>query len=107
MTGTGCVIVLTTIGAGHDAGELAGQLVGERLAACVNVGAEMLSVYRWKGAVESDRERQLVVKTTEAMVPALMTRLRELHPYEVPELLVVPVVGGSDAYLAWVKESVG
>ena len=83
------VLVLTTLGAGADAGALARTLVDERLAACVNVLAPMTSVYRWKGTVEQEAERQLVMKTTADRLPDLERRLRELHPYELPEFVVL------------------
>jgi periplasmic divalent cation tolerance protein len=100
-----CVVVLTTIGSGTDAQTIASILVNERLAACVNVLAEMDSTYRWKGGVESERERQIVIKTTAERVPALHARLHELHPYEVPEFLVLAISSGSDQYLDWIRES--
>lgn len=99
-------LVLTTLGAGADVVALARTLVEERLAACVNVLPPMTSVYRWKDTVEQDREQQIVIKTTADRVAALEARLRALHPYEVPEFLVIPVAGGSEAYLQWVGESV-
>ena len=99
-------IVLTTIGGDADAAALARTLVEERLAACVNVLPPMTSVYRWKGTVEQDREQQLVIKTTRSAVTMLQTRLRTLHPYELPEFLVLQPVDGSSAYCAWVAESV-
>jgi periplasmic divalent cation tolerance protein len=102
---TGCVVVWTTIGNATDGQTLASILVNERLAACVNVLAEMESVYRWKGGVESERERQIIIKTTAEQLPALQVRVHELHPYEVPEFVVLPVVGGSEKYLSWIKES--
>ena len=101
------MLVLTTIGADADAAALARTLVDERLAACVNIGAPMTSVYRWKGTIEQDREQPLVIKTTGDRLVALETRLRALHPYELPEFLVLSASGGSTAYLAWVRESVG
>jgi periplasmic divalent cation tolerance protein len=97
-------LVLTTLGADADAAALARTLVDERLAACVNVLAPMTSVYRWKGAVEHDREQQLVIKTSRARVEALQARLRQLHPYELPEFLVLQA-GGSEAYLSWIQGS--
>lgn len=100
------VLVLTTIGAETDAGAIARTLVDERLAACVNVLPPMRSTYRWKGAVEQEREQQLIIKTTADRVDALEARLRELHPYEVPEFLVLRVSDGSEPYLRWVQESV-
>jgi len=99
-------IVLTTIGGDADAAALARTLVEERLAACVNVLPPMASVYRWKGSVEQDREQQLVIKTTRDGLAALEARLRTLHPYELPEFLVLGVAAGSRAYGAWVAESV-
>jgi periplasmic divalent cation tolerance protein len=98
-------IVLTTIGSETDALRLARTLVDERLAACVNVLPVMVSVYRWKGTVEQDEEQQVVIKTSSDRLPALETRLRQLHPYELPEFLVLEVEGGA-AYQAWVRESV-
>jgi periplasmic divalent cation tolerance protein len=103
---TEIVLVFTTLGAETDATVLARTLVEERLAACVNVLPAMISVYRWKGAVEQDREQQLIIKTTSAGLPRLQARVRELHPYEVPEFLVIAVTGGSDPYLTWVQDSV-
>jgi periplasmic divalent cation tolerance protein len=103
------VLVLSTAPAapGDDTAEqIARTLIDERLAACVNVHAPMVSIYRWKGAVEKDNERQLVIKTTRAALPALEKRLRELHPYELPELIVVSTSGGSEQYLAWVAAEV-
>ena len=99
------VIVLTTLGADADVASLARTLVEERLAACVNVLAPMTSTYQWKGTIEQDREQQLVIKTTAARLPALEARLRDLHPYELPEFLVLPVSTGSEAYLQWVRDS--
>jgi periplasmic divalent cation tolerance protein len=99
------VVVLTTVGVDGDPASIARTLVTERLAACVNVLPEMISVYRWKGSVEQDREQQLVIKTSEASLAALESRLGELHPYEVPEFLVLRVSGGAERYLAWMKET--
>ena len=101
------VLVLSTAPAGDDTAErLARALIDERLAACVNVHAPIVSIYRWKGTVERDTERQLVIKTTRERVPALENRLRELHPYELPEFIVISTSGGSDKYLAWVAGEV-
>ena len=96
------VILLTTVQEEERAEVIARALVTERLAACVNVLPPMISFYRWKGAVERDAERQLVVKTTGDRVAAVQSRIRELHPYELPELLVLPVADGGADYLDWV-----
>ncbi len=99
------VIVLTTWPADRDAAAFAHTLVAERLAACVNVLGEMQSTYSWKGNIEHERERQIVIKTAAARVEALKARIAQLHPYEVPELLVVSVDGGGEGYLNWVREN--
>ena len=98
-------LVLTTIPVDFDGEGFASTLVGERLAACVNLLPPMDSIYRWQGEVETAKERQLLIKTRVATLTTLQRRIRELHPYEVPEVLVLPVSGGSDAYLAWLRES--
>lgn len=98
-------IVLTTMGTDTHAAAIARTLVEERLAACVNVLPPMTSFYRWKGVVEEDREQQLVIKTTSDRTAALEARLRELHPYELPEFVVLGAKA-SAAYAAWVGESV-
>ena len=100
-------IVLTTLGEDADAAAIARSLVEERLAACVNILPNITSLYRWQGQVEQSREQQLLIKTTADLVERLETRLKQLHPYEVPEFLVIRAESGSAAYVAWVRESVG
>ena len=99
------VVVLTTWPANRDATSLGETLVTEGLAACVNVLPEMRSVYRWRGRIENETERQLVIKTAASRVDALRERLAQLHPYEVPEFLVIASLGGSEGYLGWMGES--
>lgn len=84
---------------------LARALVEERLAACVNVIPGVRSTYRWEGRVETDEEVLLVIKTVESGLERLVTRLSELHPYEVPEAVALPVGGGSARYLNWVRDA--
>jgi periplasmic divalent cation tolerance protein len=100
------VIVLTTLPADQDPLPLARTLVEEQLVACVNVLPPMQSVYRWEGKVEQAMEHQVVMKTTRDRVEALEARLRDLHPYDVPELLVLPVVDGGEPYLKWLAAAV-
>ncbi len=95
------ILVLTTMPADDRAAGLAQLLVEERLAACVNVHAPMTSTYRWQGTIEAEAERQVVIKTTRASLAALEERLRALHPYDLPEFVVVEAMG-SDAYARWV-----
>jgi periplasmic divalent cation tolerance protein len=104
---TDLVIVLTTVADDERAEQLARRLVDERLAACVNLHAPMVSMYRWHGRLERDTERQMVIKTTRDRVQALEARITQLHAYELPEFLVVSVDEGSAAYLQWVKEEAG
>jgi periplasmic divalent cation tolerance protein len=98
-------VVLTTVGAAFDAGSLAKSLVEQRLAACVNIVAEVRSIYRWNNGVEDEREQLLVIKTSEERVGALREVLLERHPYEVPEFVVLDAeVQGP--YGAWLAHSV-
>ena len=100
------VLVLTTLPADlESANRFARTVVEERLAACVNVSAPLRSIYRWKGEVEEEDERQLTIKTTAARVQSLIARIQELHPYDVPEILVLPIADGGDAYLTWIRAS--
>ncbi|MFA5521093.1 MAG: divalent-cation tolerance protein CutA [Castellaniella sp.] len=100
------VLVLTTVADADTAQRVAATLVEERLAACVNLGAPSLSIYVWQGAVQRETELALTIKTLGARVDALARRLVQLHPYSVPELLVLNVTGGSAAYLAWMADNV-
>ena len=99
------VVVLTTLPADADGAAFARGIVDDRLAACVNLLPPMESVYRWEGAVEQETERQVIIKTSRDRVVTLWERVRELHPYDVPEFIVLPIVDGNDAYLRWVAES--
>ena len=99
------VMVLTTLPSDADGAGFARALVEERLAACVNLLATMESVYRWEGKIEFEAERQIVIKTSRDRVVDLWDRVRELHPYEVPEFVVLAIVDGNEAYLRWIGDS--
>ena len=99
------IIVLTTWPLDKDVEGIATTLVKERLAACVNIMPAMKSIYAWKGVIERSDERQLLIKTTSSRLRELETRLRSLHPYEVPEFVVIPIAEGSHDYLSWVVEN--
>ncbi len=99
-------LVLTTIGNEQDAHDLAQQLVNQGLAACVNVLPRMRSYYKWKGKPEQGDEHQLVIKARAEQVETLIDTIAANHPYELPEILVVPIAGGLTAYLNWITESV-
>jgi len=96
-------VVLLTAPDAACAQRIARTLVEERLAACVNVMPGLRSLYRWEGRVEDAAEVLLVAKTHAGRAAALAARVAELHPYELPEVLELPVVGGSKPYLAWVR----
>ena len=98
------IVILSTCASEEEAAKLARGLVEARLAACVNVHGSMTSFYRWKGRVERDAERQVVIKTTRARIPAVRARLGELHSYDLPEFVVVAVEDGSDEYVKWIVE---
>ena len=98
---TAAVVVLSTAGSRDEAERLAAALVGERLAACVNLITPIVSIYRWQGAIERGEETLLVIKTRRRLVPALIARLETLHSYDVPEAIVLPIESGSRSYLGW------
>jgi periplasmic divalent cation tolerance protein len=95
------VLVLTTVGAGFDAAALGRALVEARLAACVNVVERIRSIYRWEGRVQDDAEQLLLIKTADTRLDALREELFRLHPYDVPEFVVIRLDGTSEAYGAW------
>lgn len=99
------VLVLTTVEDEEQSNRLATTLVEERLAACVNAIGPIRSVYRWQGAVERAEERQLVIKTRADCAEAVLARIKALHPYELPELLVIQILKGSAEYLQWIDEA--
>lgn len=96
-------IVFCTCPDTDSASRIAEALVGERLAACVNILPAIDSVYRWQGAIERASEVQLIIKTVEARVDALTARIRALHPYELPEVVAIEAASGWPAYLDWVR----
>ena len=103
---TECVQVTTTLPDEAAAQRIATCVVEERLAACAQVLGPLSSTYRWEGKVEQALEWYCHVKTTTDRVAALQKRIRELHPYDVPEIIVVPIVGGEAGYLRWIEETV-
>ena len=99
------VIACTTLPQDADMETFARTLVEERLVACVSTQIQVRSVYRWQGAIEDGREQLLIMKTTTTRVDRLSERVQQLHPYEVPEFVVLPVIAGNAAYLDWIKAS--
>jgi periplasmic divalent cation tolerance protein len=107
MTTTDALLVLVTVPNAETADKLGEALVGERLAACVNVIGGVRSIYRWNGAVERDAELLCVCKTTRDGFERLRARVVELHPYELPEVIALPIERGHAPYLDWITASVG
>jgi periplasmic divalent cation tolerance protein len=101
-----CLVVLCTCPAGAPAAQLAGTLVEEGLAACVNRLPGVVSNFCWEGRVQEEAETLLLIKTTADCLPAVTARINELHPYELPEVVAVPVEGGLEDYLDWIRASV-
>ena len=104
-TNSRVVLILTTVPSDVLGQEIATALVSERLAACVNIGSPMTSIYRWKGGVEREPEHQVTIKTTQEQVRAVERRVKELHSYELPEFLVIAVADVSDEYSKWIADS--
>ena len=101
------LLVITNLPDASSAARLAQQIIEARAAACVNQLAPCLSTYRWKGDIETATEVPLLIRTTKAAYPRLEKLMREAHPYELPEIIAVPVNAGLPAYLSWVNEETG
>ena len=101
------LLVLCTCPPGEVARTLARQLVAEGHAACVNRLDGIASTYRWQGEIQDDDETLLLIKTSRGNYPALESRLVEIHPYELPEIIAVPITTGLPGYLDWVAGSIG
>lgn len=97
-------LVLCTCPDQESALRLAERLVEERLAACANLVPGLVSVYQWQGELQRDPEVLMLLKTTAGRLAELTSRLRELHPYDLPEIIAVPITGGLPDYLSWVSE---
>ncbi len=98
--------VVTTTGNREDAEAIARRLVERRLAACVQIVGPMTSIYRWQGAIETAQEWQLIAKSRRELLAAIERAIAELHPYDVPEVIAVPILAGSPGYLQWLDGEV-
>lgn len=99
--------ITTTTGKRHDAEQIASELISRRLAACVQVGGPVVSTFRWQGKVETAEEWTCVIKTSRVQFGAIQAAFEQLHPYDVPELIAIPIVEGSEEYLTWLGEQLG
>jgi len=100
------LLVFITTSSSEEGQRIAETLVQERLAACVNIVPAIISIYRWQGEVHRDSEVLLIAKSRPELFESLAARVKELHSYEVPEIIALPIVAGSKAYLSWINESV-
>ncbi len=99
-------IVMTTFPDMDSAQQLAERLINQQLAACVNILPSMTSIYCWQGKLEHGQEHQLLIKTEQNRTQDVQNAIERLHPYELPEIIVVPIVDGHKPYLNWISESV-
>jgi periplasmic divalent cation tolerance protein len=104
---TDFVVVLSTVPTDLAGREIARAIVTERLAACVNIIPGVVSIYEWDGRLEESSEALLIMKTTERLAKQLIVRTRQLHPYEVPEIITLPIRDGHEPYFDWIKAMVG
>lgn len=101
------ILIFCTCPDSGTANNIAGALVEERLAACVNIIPGIVSCFRWQGKMERADESLLLIKTVPGRYPAVETKIRALHPYEVPEIIAVPITLGQRDYLAWINQETG
>lgn len=100
------VQITTTTGTRQAAEEIAAELVSKRLAGCVQISGPIVSTFRWQGNVETQEEWLCTIKTLAEHLAEVQESIERIHPYEVPEIIATPIVGGSDKYLAWLRGEV-
>ncbi len=101
------IIAITTTGSREEAEKIAAELVESRLAACVNIISDVLSVYKWKGQIARDREWLLIIKTRQELFDQLKAKIRELHSYQLPEAIAIELAAGDSSYLSWIDQCTG
>ena len=100
------IIVFCTAGSMDEATEIGRCLVNEKLAACVNLSKNLTSIYRWKNEIYEENEIMLIIKSDKRRLDELIKRIQELHSYEVPEIIALPIIAGNEDYLTWLNENV-
>lgn len=95
--------VVTTVSSRRDAEKISKTLIGGKLAACAQISCPVKSIYRWKGKIETAKEWVCVIKTKKALYKKVEKLIKEIHPYEIPEIIVTPIVEGSKDYLEWLS----
>ena len=100
-------VIYITAKDADEARRIARKLVEERLAACANIIEKVSSIYWWRGEIVEDEEAFIIVKTLKEKVPAIVKRVKEIHSYQVPEIIALEITEGSEDYLRWLREEVG
>lgn len=101
---TDAIVVYVTAPNEDEAVKIAGVLISEKLAGCVNIVKGIRSIYSWQGKIEDEPEALMIVKTSSHLFEALQKKVKELHTYTVPEIIALPVIAGSEDYLSWLKD---
>lgn len=107
MAKSGYIVIFITTPSYEEARKIADELVAQKKAACVNIVPGVNSIFRWKGKIENAEESLLVVKTGARLFPEVMSAVKGIHSYDVPEIIALPIVEGNPDYLAWLKEETG
>jgi periplasmic divalent cation tolerance protein len=105
MKGADRIIILITAGSEEEAHKIAKLVVNQKKAACVNIVPRVNSLFRWKGKIDSARESLLLVKTRASLLSEIVSLVKEVHSYEVPEIIALPIIGGSEEYLKWLDSA--
>ena len=103
---TACIVILVTTSNNEEARRIAGELLNQRKAACINIMSGVSSLFWWQGKLDSADENLLIIKTEASLLNETVTLIRQIHSYEVPEIIALPIVGGNQDYLEWVCKEV-
>ncbi|MBL7209118.1 MAG: divalent-cation tolerance protein CutA [Dehalococcoidia bacterium] len=106
MKQTGSIVVFVTTSTTEEAHSIADLLLGERKVACVNIMPKVDSLFWWQGKLDSAQESLLIIKTRASLLPEIVNLVKGVHSYEVPEIIAIPIIGGNEDYLKWVKSEV-
>ena len=106
MKETGKIVILVTTGTEEEAHKVAELLLGQKKAACVNIVSRVGSSFWWQGKLNSAQESLLIIKTTASLLPEIIELVKSVHSYEVPEIIALPIIGGSEDYLKWIDDEV-
>lgn len=100
------VVIFVTVAAEEEAREIAERLLNQRKVACVNVVPKVDSMFWWQGNIETEQEKLLIIKTKASLLPEVVRIVKEVHSYEVPEIIALPIIGGNEDYLKWIHSEV-